>query len=175
MNIERLSKILLGISIILLCSCDPFYFLVLENKSSHNILAYWATDYAHPEVCSVYPDTLLPDKYFYHCYYNGNADNSIDSHIIPSNSKSALEVGLEFDVFFSILPQDTLSVFIIHGDTALTKPWKEIKEENNYIVRYDLSYNDFMNLNGCIPFPPTEAMRDMKMWPPYEEVKNKYK
>ena len=86
-----------------------------------------------------------------------------------------MEVGIEYDDFFSVLPQDTLSVFIIHGDTALTKPWKEIKEENNYIVRYDLSYNDFTNLNGCIPFPPTEAMRDMKMWPPYEEIREIYK
>lgn len=173
MKIERLKKILLSFSFILLCSCDPYYFLVLENRSNHNVLVYWATDYAHPELYSVYPDTLLPDNYYYNCYYNGQTD-SIDSYIIPSNGQSALDVGIEFDDFFSFLPQDTLSVFVIHGDTALTKPWKDIRGKNNYIVRYDLSYNDYINLKECIPFPPTEAMRDMKMWPPYEEVRKRY-
>ena len=93
---------ILGLFSILLCSCDPYYFLVIENRSSHNILAYWATDYAHPEQCSVYPDTLLPDKYFYHSYYNGYAD-SIDSYIIP--------LGILFRLK-QFLPSNTIGVLI---------------------------------------------------------------
>jgi hypothetical protein len=51
------------------------------------------------------------------------------------------------------------------------------------VVRYDLSYDDIVRFSVAddgyefqfhIPFPPTEAMRDMKMGPPYEEVRERY-
>ena len=50
------------------------------------------------------------------------------------------------------------------------KSWADIRKDNDYIVRYDLTYYDLLELDLTIPFPPTEDMRDMKMWPPYDEI-----
>lgn len=38
------------------------------------------------------------------------------------------------------------------------------------MLRYSLSGHDILNLNYTIPYPPSAAMKDMKMYPPYEEV-----
>ena len=71
----------------------------------------------------------------------------------------------------------------MHTDTLLSYSWNQVKANNNYIVRYDLSYDDIVRFSVAdddyefqfhIPFPPTEAMRDMKMWSPYDEVSKRY-
>ena len=40
----------------------------------------------------------------------------------------------------------------------------------NILCRYDLSGNDIKQLDYTIPYPPSPVMKDMKMYPPYEEV-----
>lgn len=162
--------------ILTLCSCHRllnswYTTLELANDSEHSIIVYWALG-NHPEGTE-YPDTILTDAYFRE---DSPTDTSIIYNLVQSGNKEVVRLdGFEVEDYFALcLDEDTLSVFVIHGDTALTRPWKDIKDENNYIVRYDLSYNDYVNLKECIPFPPTEAMRDMKMWPPYEEVRKRY-
>lgn len=162
--------------LLVLCSCrnilESWYTtLELTNNSEHSIIVYWALG-NHPEGTE-YPDTILTDVYF---RGDSPTDTSIIYNLVQSGNKEVVRLdGFEVEDYFALcLDEDTLSVFVIHGDTALTRPWKDIKGKNNYIVRYDLSYSDYMNLNGCVPFPPTEAMRDMKMWPPYEEVRKRY-
>ena len=43
----------------------------------------------------------------------------------------------------------------------------------NVICRYELSVSDLQMINYTIPYPPSPAMRDMKMYPSYEEITNK--
>lgn len=57
----------------------------------------------------------------------------------------------------------------------MEKGWEGIRDDYDILVRYDLTYDNLKVLNDTIPFPPTEAMKNMKMWPPYEEVVKKYK
>ena len=159
-----------------LCSCHSllnswYTTLELANDSEHSIIVYWALG-NHPEGTE-YPDTILADVYF---RQDSPSDTSIIYNLVQSGEYAVVKLdGFEIEDYFALcLEEDTLSVFVIHGDTALMRPWKDIKENNNYIVRYDLSYSDYLNLNERIPFPPTEAMRDMKMWPPYEEVRKMY-
>ena len=66
---------------------------------------------------------------------------------------------------------DTLSVFVFHIDTLLNHSWKEIRDGYKILVRYDLSAKDLESLRGEIYYPPTMAMRNIKMFPPYEKVK----
>ncbi|GHT56308.1 hypothetical protein AGMMS50233_07830 [Endomicrobiia bacterium] len=40
----------------------------------------------------------------------------------------------------------------------------------NILQRYDINLQDMINLNWEISYPPTEAMKDITMYPPYEEV-----
>lgn len=51
----------------------------------------------------------------------------------------------------------------------------EIFESEDYLCRYDLTKKDLYDLvdfegNIKISFPPSLDMRNVKMWPKYEEV-----
>jgi len=62
---------------------------------------------------------------------------------------------------------DTLSLFIFDADTFDTHNWEEIKNDYKILQRYDLSPQDIKQLDYKITYPPTGAMKDMKMFPPY--------
>jgi hypothetical protein len=72
------------------------------------------------------------------------------------------------------LPSDTLSVFFFSQDTLNTYSWEEIKHRYKVLRRYDLSIEDIQKLKNKydvpeIPYPPDERMKDMKMYPPYNQ------
>ena len=52
--------------------------------------------------------------------------------------------------------------------------WNKIRDEYKVLVRYDLSQEDIYNLNAEIHYPPTDAMKGIHMYPPYEEVLENY-
>ena len=153
----------------------------LENKSEHDIVVCWnyCFSYYIPDQI-VRTDTLLPMT-----YYSSSFDEELDGptphnplrFIIEPGDKSCV-VCIETDPLgnlYADLPHDTLSVFVLHADTVRKYSWEEICEDYNIIVRYDLSKADVKSFeNYIVPFPPTEAMRNMKMWPPYEEVRKRY-
>lgn len=90
-------------------------------------------------------------------------------------SQKAFVVGAENSPIESILksiPSDTLSIFYFHPDTVTKYLWEVIKHDYKILRRYDLSLENIRalcNSQGVpiIPYPPTEAMKDMKMYPPY--------
>ena len=63
-------------------------------------------------------------------------------------------------------PLDTLMVFVFDARLLETNP---SHVEDALLVRYDLSLYDLRRLNWTLAYPPTENMKDMKMWPEYEE------
>jgi len=71
-----------------------------------------------------------------------------------------------FESFFSST-NDTLMFYIFDYKVLTTNKWAEVRD--NYMVtqRYDLSLDDLRRLDWKLSFPPTEEMRNIKMWPPY--------
>ena len=153
----------------------------LENKSEHGIMVCWnyCFSYYIPDLIAR-TDTLLPAQ-----YYSSSFEEELDSaayynpllFIVEPGDKSYVEC-IEYDPLdrlFADLPHDTLSVFVLHADTVRQYSWERICADNNIVVRYDLSKNDVLSFkNHIVPFPPTEAMRDLNMWPPHEEVRKRY-
>lgn len=82
--------------------------------------------------------------------------------------------------FFEGIPSDTLMFFILDSTTVADEPWEEIVKGYKILRRYDLSIEDMMKLiqddgtGYTIPYPPTVAMKDMHMFPPYGEGSNRY-
>ena len=161
----------------------------LENNSEHGIVPCWnyQATYYIPDMI-VFSDTLLPTQYYDPPrdalpVEEGGPDSVAMNNpllfILEPSEKSYVECFEGDDPLgelFSYLPHDTLSVFVLHADTVRKYSWDEIRNSYNIVVRYDLSEEDVRSFeDNTIPFPPTESMRNMKMWPPYEEVKNKYK
>ena len=74
------------------------------------------------------------------------------------------------DWISTMSPNDTLRLFIFQDDIVDNYGWEKVHDDYMILVRYDLSKEDIQRLNTDIHYPPTEEMRDVHMYPPYEEV-----
>ena len=133
------------------CEMDKSYTIDLINKSGHKIGYYFALG---GQYGTFYPDSLpITNNYI---VYDMNKEIASGAHS-----------GLSWDRVFSQLPKDTMSIFIFHTDTLNKYTWEEVRDRYMILSRYDLSLQDIVNLNHTIPYPPTEAMKEMKMYLPY--------
>ena len=183
MKVKHLLLLVVASLILTACPSGDFTstYTSIVNNSGHNISVYWASTAANT---SAYPDTLLPNN----PVLCGTDIYELIEDSVPSNGGLAtFEYPTHLEGFKKLfsrkehLPEGVLSVFIMHTDTLHNHSWPQIKTGNKYIVRYDLGYDDIVEFSVSkdanefhIPFPPTEAMRDMKMWPPYEEIRKRY-
>lgn len=60
--------------------------------------------------------------------------------------------------------------FFLDKDVVDNVPWETVREDYMILQRYDLSIADLEKLNWTIYYQPTEAMKDIYMYPPYEEA-----
>ena len=65
---------------------------------------------------------------------------------------------------------DTVSFFIFDRDIVENYSWQYIVQEYCVLQRYDFSEQDLIRLRCQIPYPPTEEMKDMHMYPPYQNA-----
>ena len=82
--------------------------------------------------------------------------------------------------YFSLLPYGYSTEIFISLDTIKKYGWEDVVKNNRIYQRYDLCYDDvapiqattvsyIYNPNWELWFsvPPTDCMKDVKMWPPY--------
>ncbi len=62
------------------------------------------------------------------------------------------------------IPSDTLMIYIYDAELLDSKNYTHVK--NTIIQRYDVSLQDLQWLNWQITYPPSEAMKGIKMYPP---------
>jgi hypothetical protein len=125
----------------------------VDNRTNDTLCVYFAVGFK-----TAYPDTTFPTYADYTLWEVDPHQNISMPHMAVSGEK-----------IFKGLPKDTLSVFIVNNDTINKYSWDGIRENYNILIRYDLSLKNLKNLKYTIPYPPTDAMRDMKMYPPYGE------
>lgn len=129
-------------------ACDYFTDYIVHNNSQQYIIE---TPYL-----SVYPDTVIRrEKEPQYCIPPSEVD------ISGFQAKSMKEV-------YASYPTDTISYFILSPDTIAKYGWEDVRKNYRILKRYDLSYGDMESLDFNIYYPPTPAMRYMKMYPPYE-------
>ncbi len=145
------------ISLIYCSKCKYFgeYFgdVDVKNNSGHSISVYFAQGDEH---ISSNPDKL-PDT----------LDRSLEI-IKPDKKMRYFVTRRAWEDFFSFLPSETLTIYIFHTDTLNKYSWKEVCEDYLVLKRYDLSLEDLKKLNFKVPYPPSPIMRNMKMYPPYQ-------
>lgn len=132
-------------------SWDKEYVILLKNQSNHRINCYENRVSSK----SIYPDTLIAETEFV--------------WDIVSGENFSFTSKKPWEKVFESLPSDTLSIFIFHTDTIKNNSWNSIIDEYKVLKRYDLSIKDIQLLNYEIPYPPTEVMRGMRMYPRYEQ------
>ena len=63
---------------------------------------------------------------------------------------------------------NTISLFVFSTELLSAVGWDSIRTTYSVLQRYDIGLNDFQSLSHYPTFPPTEEMRNIKIWPPYE-------
>ena len=88
---------------------------------------------------------------------------------ISAFSSSNPEALSMFPPYEHSLGHKILMVFVFDADTIDYYGWSYIRDNHINITkqRYDLSLDDLIKLDFILQFPPTEEMRDIKMWPLY--------
>ena len=144
-----------------------------DNNTGDTLRCYLAVGVTSNEVSqsySVYPDTMLPVSLI------GTNFKFSDKRwalrlIYPFSIEKTYYVNEELSSFMnSVLPKDTLSIFFLSNDTLRKYGYIDVRENNRYLVRYDLSSSEVKQLDYTFPYPPTPEMSDMKMWPCYRDV-----
>ena len=73
----------------------------------------------------------------------------------------------------SLSNTDTVRVFVLDKKQYDETDWDTIRDQYLILQRYDFAKADLNFLGWHIAYPPTPEMKDIKMWPPYEEaIKN---
>lgn len=66
--------------------------------------------------------------------------------------------------------KDTVRIFIFNHEIIENTDWSVVRDQYLVEQRYDLTKEQLIGLNYRIAYPPTPEMKDVKMWPPYEEA-----
>ena len=82
-------------------------------------------------------------------------------------------MGQSYDWTKSLSDIDTIRVFVLDKKQYDETDWDTIRDQYQILQRYDFAKADLNFLGWRIAYPPTPEMKDIKMWPPYEEaIKN---
>ena len=109
--------------------------------------------------------------------YLGIGDRESDGYLITDTTITFIKTGALFkkdeSYFYRYhdkgIPVNTWCLFIFDADTFNIYSWEEIKNGYKILQRYDINDEDLKALKYNITYPPTEAMKNMKMYPPYEQ------
>ena len=155
---------LLGVfALLVACRCQdwlesntPIY---VDNKSKFTISFYIPLIGMQG---GIYPDTTIT-------FDKKNVGYSTE----PENIAHAGISNISLERWIQSFPKDTVSIYIFNKKILDNYSWEKIKQEYNILQRYDLSLEDFKRLYDkydipIISYPPTEEMKDVRMYPPYQ-------
>jgi hypothetical protein len=61
-----------------------------------------------------------------------------------------------------------LSIYVFDAEVVENTPWEVVARDYLVLKRYDLTLDDLQRLNWTVTYPPTEVMKDVKQFPPFE-------
>jgi len=148
--------IVLGILFATLLACEnnkgEVNTIELQNNSDLDKLSFLIGGF---ESDVIFPDTILPVEEINIRDLSGNV-------FVGNNA--------DFIRIINDLPKDTLSFYFFDANVIENEGWEKVRDEYLVLRRYDLSEDDLRTLDFTVPFPPTEVMRDMRMYPEFEEI-----
>ncbi|MBQ6186427.1 MAG: hypothetical protein IJK49_00580 [Prevotella sp.] len=147
---------------IIISGCFPeVEELYLSNDSSKRICAiHTAFDRDR-----VFGDTLLPKDTIRNPERNSIwlvENNAVD--IEPFSEKV-----IDGEFIINHIP-DTFYIFIIDPDTIDKYTWDGVRKENNIIARYNVTLGFLKRNNFKVKYPPSLWMKELKMYPSYDEI-----
>ena len=80
------------------------------------------------------------------------------------------DINASWEGRFQVLPVDTLIIQVFDSRIIDEYIWSKIRSDYMILQQYFLSLENLQSVDWRISYPPTPEMKDIKMWPPYEEV-----
>jgi hypothetical protein len=152
----------LGIMLFSKCELPRYNEIDYANNADYDVY-FFAFGNKGKYLNTTYLDTII------------SFDKNTLGSTIKAHSYIKVNIGtLPIENYFNNIPSDTLSVYYFHPDTVAKYSWEEIQQGYKVLQRYDLSLEDLIKLKNksgvpVIPYPPTAVMKDMKMYPRYEQ------
>ena len=172
---EKLRIFTLLSLILSLTSCDPLfeigdYYYNVSNMSEDTICVYFAVGIKEWNTNS-YPDTLLPENEMWRRSTGQTPYSNVlmTEQLCPPNESRYCYKMIYNNKYGEKLTKDTLSVIIISTDTLKKYGYEDVRNNYRILIRYDLDINYVREKNYHFVYPPSEEMRDMKMYPSYEQ------
>lgn len=138
---------------------DCHIYISLKNNYQNAISSQIGFDY---------PDTSVGHRNIFLGYDSTTIKiNKGDEHSISWGQGSCFEALFSGGGSDELLVSDTLTLFIFSYDTLQKYNWETIRTQYKILKRYDLSTQNLKQLKWAISYPPTEAMKDIKQFPPY--------
>lgn len=149
--------------LLLVRSCNPIYReytgIIFKNNSNNRIYFTMPCD-------PILELGTLPDTTMMY-YWKYIVDISVDQH-------ASRRIHSPIDTYEEWIPSglECYSMFVYRSGFPVDY---KFYENDEYFVRYDLTLDDIYSLcdeNGVlnISYPPSPAMKNIRMWPPYEDV-----
>lgn len=139
------------------CIMDWEYAYYLRNDAEYPITVLELSESWTMEN-ELYSDTTLPYEVAY--YSLAPAHKGWNANIWPRST--------ELEDFMERRQIDTVCVFVFKSETLQKCSWDSIRSGYLVLQRYDLSREDVISLKHTyLCFPPSEAMKGIRMWPPY--------
>jgi len=85
------------------------------------------------------------------------------------NRDAMLHYGCYENIFRRSSWSDTVFVYVFNAATVERNPWSVIARDYLVLQRYDLTLEDLQRLNWRITYPPDERMKDVEMFPPFNQ------
>jgi hypothetical protein len=150
------SAILMNISCDFLCEyfCEGFEDAMKIKNDSTDKICYFVSYGRNSDSYGRNSDTLIPQKKPQQLSILTQKKH----HIIYSEKKWEKVL---------VPPHDIMRIFILSESVVKSYEWNEIRDKYMILQRYDLSLSDLERLNFEVTYPPNEAMKDIKMYPPY--------
>ena len=141
-----------------------------ENENCHTAIRFSNNSEKNLRVVDMFTHTFFTDPLDIRKGFAGIVDSK--QFIINSgeqNNRRAMWSGICFengfkDEYFS----DTVYVYVFDAAVVDTTPWEIVAKDYLVLKRYDLSLEDLQRLDWQVTYPPTEQMKDVKQYPPYE-------
>ncbi len=143
------------------CVKDGHETFTVSNHSKQQLFFDWCADYPSPDTIriNVKPNTVEANP----------------GYIIPPLSDKKFGTNQLWGRIEKLFYNKTHKSFMLFDyDLLMTENPETIAENYMVLVRYDVTLDDLDRLDWTLHYPPTPAMRDVHMYPPYEEVIENY-
>jgi hypothetical protein len=152
----------------------PFFYITCVKNNSES--CHYTIPFINNSLSDIYVDHHYDADAIEHYSPSAYTSNQHDHKVFAQNvneyamfSTRCKEYYFTAGVQFTNGTQgllDTLLIYVFDAE-AIEKPSAEYK----ILSRYDLSLKDLQQLGWRLTYPPTEAMKHMKMYPPYGTYK----